>query len=265
MLNAKFSSLRQQINASAENDNVKRQVIAYTDGSAINNPNGPASWAWYVSDDCWAAGGMAKGSNNYVELFAILALTRAVPREYDLHIKSDNLNAVETLKAGGWMHGWKAHGWRKNDGAEPSNLSLIKEIDRAMTLRPVTLEHVRAHMGTRGNEIADRICGAASSAVLHGKPVATGPGWTSAPLPGQDHGAGRVIPTARSGHGGRSNLGSPVRQGPSSGLRPMAPRSAAIIAPRESRAPRQLVPSQGLCSSCGGLINPFSLNCLCSD
>ena len=38
------------------NENVKYLRVA-CDGSALNNPNGPAGWAWYISEDMWEAGG----------------------------------------------------------------------------------------------------------------------------------------------------------------------------------------------------------------
>ncbi len=51
-------------------------ITAAADGSALKNP-GPAGWAWYVDDDCWAAGGWPHGTNNIGELQAVLELFRA--------------------------------------------------------------------------------------------------------------------------------------------------------------------------------------------
>ena len=48
-----------------------RVIIAAADGSALGNP-GPAGWAWYVDDDCWASGGWPHGTNNMGELMAVL-------------------------------------------------------------------------------------------------------------------------------------------------------------------------------------------------
>ncbi len=49
------------------------RLVAAADGSAIGNP-GPAGWAWYVDEDCWASGGWAHGTNNMGELTAVLDL-----------------------------------------------------------------------------------------------------------------------------------------------------------------------------------------------
>lgn len=151
-------------------------VIAATDGSAINNPHGPAGWAWFVSQDCWGAGAFPKASNQVAELFAILALLRAVPREYAVHVRTDSQFAINVATK--WMKGWKAKGWRKADGNPPENLALVKELDAALTGRKVTFEWVRGHNGDPMNEIADRICSAASKATQAKQPVAAGPGWT---------------------------------------------------------------------------------------
>ena len=48
-------------------------IIAAADGSALGNP-GPAGWAWYVDDGCWASGGWPHGTNNMGELMAVLDL-----------------------------------------------------------------------------------------------------------------------------------------------------------------------------------------------
>ena len=51
-------------------------ITAAADGSSLGNP-GPAGWAWYVDDDCWAAGGWESSTNNRGELTAVLELLRA--------------------------------------------------------------------------------------------------------------------------------------------------------------------------------------------
>ncbi len=51
-------------------------IIAAADGSALGNP-GPAGWAWYVDEGCWAAGGWPSATNNRGELTAVLELLHA--------------------------------------------------------------------------------------------------------------------------------------------------------------------------------------------
>ena len=154
-------------------------VVAATDGSAINNPNGPAGWAWYVSDTCWGAGGFQKASNQVAELFAVLALLRSVPRDHDLLVRTDSQFTINVATK--WMAGWKRKGWVKADGKPVANLALVQELDMALTGRNVQFEWVKSHRGDRANEIADRLCGAASKAIQAKQAVVAGPGWTGAP------------------------------------------------------------------------------------
>lgn len=160
---------------------VVRAVVAATDGSAIDNPRGPAGWAWYVSGQCWAAGGFPRASNQVAEMFAVLALLRAVPRPHPLLIRTDSQFVVNSLSR--WLPDWKRNGWRKRDGQPPANLALLRELDVALTGRSVRFTWVRGHCGDPMNEHADRLCTAASAAIRRGGPVNRGPGWSVPPAP----------------------------------------------------------------------------------
>ena len=72
-------------------------IIAAADGSALGNP-GPAGWAWYVDDSCWAAGGWPRGTNNQGELTAVLELFRATAHlDEELLIQCDSQYDVKRL------------------------------------------------------------------------------------------------------------------------------------------------------------------------
>lgn len=253
----------------ADTAGVNSRVVAATDGSAINNPHGAAGWAWFVSDDCWAAGGFQQASNQVAELFAVLALLRSVPREHPLLVRTDSQFTINVLTK--WIRGWKKPdgAWRKSDGTVPANLDLIKDLDRAVSGRDVKFEWVRGHTGDPMNEIADRICSAASSAIHRGATVLTGPGWTGVKT-------APVIPAV--GPGRRS---APAVKGPS-----VAPRPARVVGERITAAD---VAAQGyganarvrrvsavtpssperakfeICKSCDGPIHPLTLVCRCGS
>ena len=71
-------------------------IIAAADGSALGNP-GPAGWAWYVDDDCWASGGWARGTNNMGELMAVLDLLQQTAHVDDeLHVYCDSTYVINT-------------------------------------------------------------------------------------------------------------------------------------------------------------------------
>ena len=158
-------------------------IIAAADGSALGNP-GPAGWAWYVDEDCWAAGGWPESTNNRGELTAVLELLRATAGTgEDLLIQADSQYVINSLTK--WRHGWKRRGWRKADGKPVLNDDLMKELDAALAGRTVRFEWVRGHVGHPMNEAADSRARAAATAYQQGAAVPAGPGW---PGPGGDAG-----------------------------------------------------------------------------
>ncbi|SHE24754.1 ribonuclease H family protein [Actinomyces glycerinitolerans] len=154
-------------------------IIAAADGSALGNP-GPAGWAWYVDEDCWAAGGWENSTNNRGELTAVLELLHATAQAglagEELLIQADSQYVINSLTK--WIHGWKKRGWRKGDGKPVLNDDLMKQLDAAMRGRKVRFEWVRGHVGHPLNEAADQRARAAATAYQRGASVPTGPGWT---------------------------------------------------------------------------------------
>ncbi|WP_200958112.1 ribonuclease HI family protein [Nocardioides sp. Soil805] len=161
-------------------------IIAAADGSALGNP-GPAGWAWYVDDDCWASGGWARGTNNMGELMAVLDLLQQTAHVDDeLHVYCDSTYVINTITK--WMAGWKRKGWKKGDGKPVMNLELIQALDAAMQGRRVKFEWVKGHSGHVLNEAADRRANAAAAAYQAGRVADPGPGFAGA--------SGRSVPQA---------------------------------------------------------------------
>ena len=151
-------------------------IIAAADGSALGNP-GPAGWAWYVDDECWAAGGWPRGTNNQGELTAVLELFRATAHlDDELLVQCDSQYVINAVTK--WMAGWKRKGWRKADGKPVLNLELLQELDAATQGRRYRFEWVRGHAGHPANEAADERARAVALAYQQGREVPSGPGWT---------------------------------------------------------------------------------------
>jgi ribonuclease HI len=150
-------------------------IIAAADGSALGNP-GPAGWAWYVDDDCWASGGWAHGTNNMGELMAVLDLLQQTAHVDDeLHVFCDSTYVINAITK--WMAGWKRKGWKKGDGKPVMNVELMKALDAAMQGRRVTFEWVKGHAGHELNEAADKLANAAAVAYQRGGVADPGPGF----------------------------------------------------------------------------------------
>ncbi|KQV71544.1 ribonuclease HI [Nocardioides sp. Root122] len=153
-------------------------IIAAADGSALGNP-GPAGWAWYVDDSCWASGGWKHGTNNMGELMAVLDLLQQTAHlDEDLHVYCDSKYVIDSVTK--WMPGWKRKGWKKSDGKPVLNVELMKAIDAAMDGRRdrVRFEWVKGHAGHELNEAADVRANAAATAYQRGVEPDAGPGFT---------------------------------------------------------------------------------------
>ncbi len=150
-------------------------IRAAADGSALGNP-GPAGWAWYVDDTCWAAGGWKHATNNQAELTAVLQFLRATAHlEDDLLILCDSQYVINCVTK--WMPGWKKKGWRKADGKPVMNEDLLREIDGELPGRRYRFEWVKGHADHPLNEAADSRARAVSEAFQRGAVIPVGPGF----------------------------------------------------------------------------------------
>lgn len=153
-------------------------IVAAADGSSLSNP-GPAGWAWYISDDIWAAGGWEHGTNNMAELMAVLDLLQSTAHtEEPLRVLCDSQYVIGSLTK--WMPGWKRRGWKKGDGKPVLNVELMKQLDQALAGRQVEFEWVKGHAGHAMNEAADSRAREAALCYQRGVAPNTGPGFPDA-------------------------------------------------------------------------------------
>lgn len=177
-------------------------TVVAVDGSVLGNP-GPAGWAWYVDENCWAAGGWPSSSNNRGELTALLELLKATaPTNEELHVLADSQYVINSVTK--WIAGWKANGWRKADKKPVVNVDLMQAIDKAITGRKVSFEWVRGHSGHPLNEAADDKARAAATAYQHHSSVESGPGWTR----GENKGTTTTAPGSAQGSKSASKAAS---------------------------------------------------------
>lgn len=177
-------------------------TVVAVDGSALGNP-GPAGWAWYVDENCWAAGGWPNSSNNRGELTALLELLKATaPTNEELHVLADSQYVINSVTK--WMSGWKKRGWRKSDKSPVLNADLMQAIDEAISGRKVSFEWVRGHSGHPLNEAADDKARAAATAYQRHGSVESGPGWTR----GENKGTTTTAPGSAQGSKSASKAAS---------------------------------------------------------
>lgn len=130
----------------------------FTDGSAEPNP-GVGGWGvvWVrdgeIVDE--RSGGEPDTTNNRMELRALIEAFRLVPEGTPVTVWSDSNLAVRTVNE--WAAGWERRGWKRASGPV-QNLDLVQELHRLATARPeITVAWIKAHVGHRWNEYADRL------------------------------------------------------------------------------------------------------------
>jgi len=139
-------------------------TVIFCDGACEPNPgkagSGMAVYRHGELASLWYGAYNPAGTNNTAELNALLQALMLAKAEIlagkTVQVRSDSsygLNAVTK-----WAAGWKKRGWRKADG-EIKNLEIIRELHALYEdiADDVKLEHVSAHVGIEGNELADRM------------------------------------------------------------------------------------------------------------
>lgn len=153
----------------SQNDVKKTDLIVFTDGSCFNNgkKNASAAIGIYFYNDISrniSEKIEEKQTNNYAELFAIIkAIKIGLPlldKNQYLIIVTDSNYSIDCLTV--WGDSWSKQNWKKKDGKNIENLSLIKKGYKLINKYPIKLCHVNSHTGkqdffSKGNDMADKL------------------------------------------------------------------------------------------------------------
>ena len=142
----------------------KGDVTIYCDGGCSPNPGASGSGvsvyrAGQVSE-LWYGLFESNGTNNTAELKALHESLLMAKKESELgnkvEIKCDSMYSINCIKT--WAKGWESKGWTKK-GGEIKNLEIIQEAYHLFNTisSKVSLNHIKAHAGAEGNELADRM------------------------------------------------------------------------------------------------------------
>ena len=136
----------------------------YCDGACEPNPGNAGSGIAVYRDgslvQLWYGLHNPNGTNNTAELNALhqaLLIAEADCTDgQTAEILCDSAYAINCVSK--WAMGWKQKGWRKA-GGEIKNLQIIQAAHAVYTRieSQLRLTHVSAHVGTEGNELADRM------------------------------------------------------------------------------------------------------------
>lgn len=154
----------QKIETASGQKHSKLDIKIYCDGGCVPNPgksgsgiavyqNGKLHELWYGLYD-------AHGTNNTAELNALHQSLLLAKKEdslgHKVEILCDSMYAINCISV--WAIGWEKKAWTKK-GGEIKNLEIIQKAYALYnTLKhKVKLSHIKAHNGTEGNELADRM------------------------------------------------------------------------------------------------------------
>lgn len=136
----------------------------YCDGACEPNPgkagSGLAVYRDGALEQLWYGLFNPNGTNNTAELNALDQALRIAEEAVDsgesVQILCDSSYSINCVSK--WAAGWEKKGWRKA-GGEIRNLAIIQAAYERYTRieSQLHLVHVSAHVGTEGNELADRM------------------------------------------------------------------------------------------------------------
>jgi ribonuclease HI len=132
-------------------------VTIHTDGACKGNP-GPGGWGAILQASGKTkelCGGEPLTTNNRMELTAAIMALEALTRPCKIDLHTDSKYVMDGIT--GWIHGWKARGWKTADKKPVKNDDLWKRLDIARTRHEVKWHWVKGHAGHALNERADQL------------------------------------------------------------------------------------------------------------
>ncbi len=140
------------------------QIKIYCDGACDPNPGEAGSGVAVYENDAllqlWYGLYNPQGTNNTAELNALfqslLIAQQSINDNKTVQILCDSQYAINCIT--NWAFSWKKSGWKKKSG-EIKNLEIIQQAHELFILidKNLQVDHVKAHIGVEGNELADRM------------------------------------------------------------------------------------------------------------
>ena len=145
-------------------------LFAYTDGACSGNP-GPGGWGVVLEARDGEAlvksrelsGAEPETTNNRMEMMAAIAALETLERASTITVVTDSTYLKDGIT--GWIHGWKANGWKTASKKPVKNTDLWQRLDAAQARHRVTWEWIKGHAGQVQNERADALARAGIKAL----------------------------------------------------------------------------------------------------
>ena len=136
-------------------------VEIFTDGACSGNP-GPGGWGAvlrYKGHEKELSGGESQTTNNRMELTAAIVALESLTRGVEARLYTDSQYLRDGIT--GWIHKWKANGWKPAGKKPVKNVDLWKRLEIALERHEVEWHWIRGHSGHAENERADALARAA--------------------------------------------------------------------------------------------------------
>jgi len=138
------------------------QIAIYCDGGCNPNPGKAGSGVAIYKDDqldeLWYGLSEEHGTNNTAELHALyhspMIAKNSINKIKNISIRCDSMYSINCIKT--WAISWEKNGWKRK-GGEIKNLEIIKQSYYLYheIKNNISLQHIKAHSGLEGNELAD--------------------------------------------------------------------------------------------------------------
>ncbi|MDR8523198.1 ribonuclease H family protein [Shewanella fidelis] len=161
----KPSTSKTAAKASLDIDLSRCDVSIFTDGGCEPNPGKAGSGvAVYINAklaELYYGLYNPNGTNNSAELNALhqalLIAEKALKQGQTVQILSDSQYSLNCIT--NWAYGWKAKGWKRKVAGDIKNLDIIQQSHALYDAikDKLAIQHVAAHVGIEGNELADRM------------------------------------------------------------------------------------------------------------
>ncbi|NRA44905.1 MAG: ribonuclease HI [Oligoflexales bacterium] len=140
--------------------NLKDYVLIYGDGASKGNP-GPAGFGFMVVFPSGlvneGGGGVAKATNNQMELMAVIEGLKLVRKEspQSIVVLTDSSYTINGVSS--WVDKWIKNSWMTSTGKAVANRDLWEQLRSLNKELKPKYQHVKGHAGIPGNERVDSI------------------------------------------------------------------------------------------------------------